>query len=162
VLLIGDSIAERIRMKTIYGLPVFNAGAAGAFLADWKDATPRLARTLRPRIVIIALGTNDGLRNWKFSPEQWQATYQEIVQGTPAAAHILVPPPSSTNARLYQGRLQLMRRIIAGMANIGSRNRLDFTVIGPAVNEIGRIWLVPNAATIAMSGARLLNPQQRT
>ncbi|MBL8649776.1 MAG: hypothetical protein JNL35_05160 [Sphingopyxis sp.] len=58
-LLIGDSIVQRLVMTDLCGLPVFNAGMAGARSDQIAPLAKPLVEKLKPRIIVLSAGTND-------------------------------------------------------------------------------------------------------
>lgn len=71
--LIGDSIVQRLYLRELCGLPVFNAGMAGARSDQVAPMVAPLITKLRPRVVVIAAGVNDKLQGRQplrgFEPE---------------------------------------------------------------------------------------------
>jgi lysophospholipase L1-like esterase len=58
-LLIGDSIAERVRLTKLCGRPAINAGIAWATSKDLLAVAPEIIRAARPSIVVVESGAND-------------------------------------------------------------------------------------------------------
>jgi lysophospholipase L1-like esterase len=97
VLVVGDSLSEMSAPATLCGLPVFNAGISGSRVSDWGNLAPELVRLVRPRLVVIALGTNDARRSLRFDASQWQRHYSRIVR----PGFILVAPPAVEPGKQY-------------------------------------------------------------
>jgi lysophospholipase L1-like esterase len=120
-LLIGDSISAMNEITTACGLRVFNAGVGGARVADWTPAAADLALLTKPRLVIIALGTNDADRRVSFDLAQWGTDYQDLIRNTPAQFHILVPPPITGRFDISKDRKRLADQRIAITTMAGPR-----------------------------------------
>ena len=72
ILVIGDSIIERVRFETIAGLPALNAGIGRATCKQWLPDAEPLIETLQPSIVVLALGTNDR--------DPWRDDYRKLAK----------------------------------------------------------------------------------
>lgn len=84
ILVIGDSIAERVRMPTLCGRPVLNAGISWSTSKDWLPDAKKVIAAAQPSIIALEIGTND---KGRFADERQQLT--KLVTFT-------VPPPKST------------------------------------------------------------------
>jgi len=62
-LAIGDSITEFADLEPICGRKPINAGIAGATSETFATQGARLAALLKPDFIVVALGTNDAIRN---------------------------------------------------------------------------------------------------
>src|SRR6478752_5252598 len=92
-LLIGDSLTEMASVPSLCGLQVQNAGIAGAQVVDWLPLAPKLIAASKPRIVVIALGTNEAFA--KFDGKVWARDYRKLLDAAQGAQVILVPPPEA-------------------------------------------------------------------
>src|SRR5690349_3051014 len=59
ILVIGDSIAERVWMPELCGKPVLNAGIGRATSKEWLPDARKVIEAYRPSIIVLELGTND-------------------------------------------------------------------------------------------------------
>lgn len=92
-LLIGDSLTDTQNMNTVCGLQVFNGGVSGSGVADWTSHASPLVTALEPRLVVVALGTNDAIPGiWK-DIAQWDASYGQLLRRLSDRHLILVAPP---------------------------------------------------------------------
>lgn len=92
ILILGDSLSAGYGLQKHEAWPsllqnklyaenldyiVINASVSGATSSDGLNALPKLLKTYHPDILILALGSNDGLR--RRSPMQIQNTLAEII-----------------------------------------------------------------------------------
>jgi len=122
-LLIGDSLSDGQSIETVCGLRVFNAGVSGSRLGDWETHGPALAEALEPRLVVIALGTNDAVAGRWPGIDRWQASYRDLLGRIGERHLILVAPPSLDGAGDARDRVALeqMRAAILALAAPGVR-----------------------------------------
>lgn len=92
-LLVGDSISAYFNGKQLCGSDVFNAGISGARLKQVADITPTLIEKLHPRLVIIAVGTNDALKSSHGDVVSWGKSYNNLVHHLRINTVVLVEPP---------------------------------------------------------------------
>lgn len=72
VLVIGDSITERIRFETLAGMPALNAGIGRATCKQWLPDAKSVIDAVKPSVVVLALGTNDKGR--------WHDDYRKLAR----------------------------------------------------------------------------------
>lgn len=84
VLVIGDSITERVRFDRLCGLPALNAGISWATSRDWLVDADKVISAARPSIVVVEIGAND---KGRFTKERRELE---------SRATFTVAPPSST------------------------------------------------------------------
>lgn len=83
ILLIGDSIPEGLLSERMGGLAVVNAGIGGAGVTTFRELVPKLAKEMKPSVVVIALGVNDARAaagNETAAVARWSRDYQGLVQ----------------------------------------------------------------------------------
>jgi hypothetical protein len=73
-LVIGDSLTEIGRWPTICGLVPVPAGISGARSDTWLPHAKAIADTLKPEVVVLALGTNDVLTQGRLGPYEQLAS----------------------------------------------------------------------------------------
>ena len=130
VLVLGDSISaaygidksrgwvallsERLREQCV-GVGVYNASVSGETTAGGLNRLPGLLARLKPPVVVIELGGNDGLRG--LSPGQMQSNFEAMVRlvrkagGEPVLLGMLIPPNYGETYR------QLFEQAIAAVAS---------------------------------------------
>lgn len=116
-LLIGDSITEMSPLITLCGRPVFNAGISGSGVEEWTRLAPELIRTLRPSLVVVALGVNDTQRAEPFDAGQWAEHYHQLLSSYRGPRILLAPLPVEAGKRYgtdyYDpARIEELRRIV--------------------------------------------------
>jgi acyl-CoA thioesterase I len=122
-------LAKRLQ-HTCSGLTVHNASVSGETTAGGLIRLADLLTRLKPALVIIELGGNDGLRG--LSPEQMQSNFQAMIRlvrdakAEPVLLGILIPP---NYGRTYR---QLFEQAIASAAIIEQVPLLDFFLAGVA------------------------------
>lgn len=84
VLVIGDSVTERVRFDRLCDRPALNAGISWATSKSWLPDARKVIAAARPSIVVVEIGTND---QGRFAAERRQLT---------RLATFTVPPPRST------------------------------------------------------------------
>lgn len=84
VLVIGDSVTERVRMPILCGRPALNAGIGWSTSADWLPDAHQVIAAAHPAIVVVEIGEND---RGHFAAERRQLEQ---------LATFTVPPPPST------------------------------------------------------------------
>lgn len=84
ILVIGDSITERVRFDTLCGKPALNAGISWATSKDWLPVARQVIAAARPSVVVVSIGTND---KGRFLQERHELE---------SLATFTVPPPTST------------------------------------------------------------------
>lgn len=72
VLVIGDSITERIRFETLAGMPALNAGIGRATCKQWLPDAKSVIDAVKPSVVVLALGTNDR--------DPWRDDYRKLAK----------------------------------------------------------------------------------
>lgn len=80
ILVMGDSHAESWLASTGCGLPVVNAGLAGATAKSYSRFFANLSLPRPPRAVILMIGTNDALRRRIGDPDEAVLAYQRRVE----------------------------------------------------------------------------------
>jgi hypothetical protein len=88
VVVIGDSITEYNHFAALCGRPALNAGIAWARTADWVDPAPRVVKTARPSLVVLAIGFNDN------DDPVWRANYRRLAALTGARLAVGTDHPS--------------------------------------------------------------------
>jgi dienelactone hydrolase len=84
IVVIGDSITERIRFDTLCGLPALNAGISWSTSKDWLPDAREVIAAAHPSIIVLEIGTND------------RGRYPRERQELERLATFTVPSPSST------------------------------------------------------------------
>jgi hypothetical protein len=59
VLVIGDSVTERVRMPFLCGKPALNAGIGWSTSKDWLPDARKVIAAARPSIIVVETGPND-------------------------------------------------------------------------------------------------------
>jgi acyl-CoA thioesterase-1 len=99
-----DLLAIRLRAANA-DIEVVNASVSGATSADGLNALPTLLNNYKPQIVIVALGSNDGLRNYPLI--QLQNNLAQIIADAQASqAQVLLVGfqiPPNYNAAYQKG-----------------------------------------------------------
>jgi adenylate cyclase len=122
--------------------PIAGDTPGGAIIELLDDVFETLAASLRPRGAQILKFLGDGmLAIFRFDDVRQQETCREALDAaTEAMAAIdrMNRTRGATGKRVGSVDLALhLGKVLYG--NIGAADRLDFTVIGPAVNEVARI-----------------------
>lgn len=73
-LVIGDSLTEIGRWPTMCGLEPVPAGISGARSDTWLPHARAIVDTLKPEVVVLALGTNDVLTQGRLGPYEQLAS----------------------------------------------------------------------------------------
>jgi lysophospholipase L1-like esterase len=94
-LVIGDSLVERQRLCDICG-PALNAGISGATSADLLELATDLIGTVKPRWVVLNVGTNDVAQ--KISTKQLEANVQRMISTINDAKVLVVGVPGGGQA----------------------------------------------------------------
>lgn len=94
ILIIGDSVTEMSAPNTLCGMRVLNAGVSGATVKQWRPFAQAIVAKARPRIVVLALGTNDAKRSEEFDLPLWKNDYADLARAVRATW--VVPPPTIT------------------------------------------------------------------
>jgi lysophospholipase L1-like esterase len=118
-LLIGDSLTDTQSMDALCGLQVFNAGVSGSRVEDWKSHASALVAALEPKLVVVALGTNDAVPGSERRFVEWKSRYEELVRTLGERHLILVAPPpldGSSSVR-DQSVLEPIRATVLSMAS---------------------------------------------
>jgi len=105
-LVIGDSLTEVGRWRAICGLEPVPAGISGARSDTWLPYAKTIADSLKPEVVVLALGTNDLLTQGRLGPYEQLASslssYRLVavpVHNMPAASHDAVREANRRIAR---------------------------------------------------------------
>ena len=116
-LVIGDSITEFADLEPICGRKPINAGISGATSETFATQGGRLAALLKPDFIVVALGTNDAIRNKPGFREHMTTLlsslkdYRIVVLPIPAG-------PKVTNAPEYNAVLKQFEPIAAPLESI--------------------------------------------
>ena len=148
VLVLGDSISaaygidkslgwvallERRLAQQCPGVAVHNASVSGETTAGGLLRLPDLLARLKPGLVVIELGGNDGLRG--LSPVQMQRNFADMISlvraagAEPVLLGILIPPNYGETYR------RLFEQAIADVARDDQVVLLDFFLTGVAEHE---------------------------
>src|SRR5262249_44239953 len=73
-LVIGDSLTEIGNWPTMCGLAPVPAGISGARSDTWLPRAKAVADSLKPRVIVLALGTNDVLTRGRLGPYEQLAS----------------------------------------------------------------------------------------
>ncbi len=105
-LIIGDSLTELGAWQTMCGLKPIPAGISGARSDTWLPHAKAVADTLKPEVIVLALGTNDLLTQGRLGPYEQLASslagYRLVavpVHNMPAAPHAAVQEANRRIAR---------------------------------------------------------------
>jgi lysophospholipase L1-like esterase len=86
----GDSIVE-------FGyLPpgTLNAGIGGATIATLGNFLPELTKSVKPKVLIIAVGVNDGAKNRSTDVAAFQSAYRQLIYKVMSHAdRVIIAPP---------------------------------------------------------------------
>jgi len=92
---LGDSITEAVYLADVCGTS-FNAGIGGGKIEDVSSLADKILKRLQPRILLIAVGTND---IWAGSDiPTFTQHYTQLVEHLPKARTILMGVPNSPDA----------------------------------------------------------------
>jgi lysophospholipase L1-like esterase len=80
VVIIGDSMVELASINQICGKKVLNAGISGATVRGMSAISEQLAKMIKPRIAIIALGTNNSRVNQSGEDASFDRDYLQIIK----------------------------------------------------------------------------------
>jgi acyl-CoA thioesterase-1 len=148
LLVLGDSISaaygidkslgwvallERRLAQQCPGMAVHNASVSGETTAGGLLRLPDLLARLKPALVVIELGGNDGLRG--LSPAQMQRNFRDMISlaraadAEPVLLGILIPPNYGLAYR------RLFEQAIADVAQNEQVALLDFFLTGVAEHE---------------------------
>jgi lysophospholipase L1-like esterase len=96
-LLVGDSIVELSYIPELCGT-VLNAGVGGSGIAELEAELPVLQRELKPKLIVIATGVNEGARAKKVDVADFRGRYVGLIRLAKASgarvAVANVPPVS--------------------------------------------------------------------
>jgi lysophospholipase L1-like esterase len=115
-LVIGDSLTEIGRWPTICGLVPVPAGISGARSDTWLPHAKAIADTLKPEVVVLALGTNDVLTQGRLGP------YEQLASSLSGYRLVGVPVYRMTTERQEAVR-EANRRITNAVAH--TANTID-------------------------------------
>lgn len=109
VLLLGDSFVQRLYLPELCGLPVFNAGMAGARSDQIAPLVKPLIAKLEPKVIVVSAGAND--REQGVEPDMGFVPKGAIVIGVDVPLpDQRMPDGVHPNA---EGRAELKRRLAA-------------------------------------------------
>jgi GDSL-like Lipase/Acylhydrolase family len=99
IVVLGDSIVEMARLpETLCGKPVLNAGIGGSTSADFLYLTPKLLKGVKPALVVVALGANDGDAQ---AAQKDYGTLLTLLKGI--APRVLAIPTTTSVNEVYRG-----------------------------------------------------------
>lgn len=97
IVVLGDSIVEMARLPdTLCGRSVVNAGIGGSTSADFVYLAPRLLEGMKPALVVVALGANDG------NPKAAQKDYSSLLSYLKSVAPRVFAIPTTPAAGDYK------------------------------------------------------------
>lgn len=114
-LVVGDSLTEVGRWPTICGLVPVPAGS-GARTDTWLPHAKTIADTLKPEVVVLAVGTNDVLTQGHLGP------YEQLASSLSGYRLVAVPVHRMPSARQEAVR-EANRRITKAVAH--TANTID-------------------------------------
>ena len=131
----GDSITEQAYIPTLCGVPVLNAGIAGARLADVAPLIVELAREVDPQAIVLLVGTNDAM-----APDG-DAAWHDLLHtaipalGDRARVFLAVPPPVGASVRHADEVSAALDRIRATITAEAASEQLGVVDLRQALGE---------------------------
>lgn len=150
VIVLGDSISYMAASPRICGLSSLNASIPGSKLADWRELGPSLVRLADPKIVVLALGTNDARRASLTDSAQWGKDYRALLDALGRRKVILVEPTKielgrSSSGLIDPARIEAIDAMVSRLATayvvVPSHPTTGATIDGIHPNNIGKaMW----------------------
>ncbi|SFR86158.1 SGNH/GDSL hydrolase family protein [Sphingomonas jatrophae] len=145
-LVLGDSVSESVNFEQVCGT-TFNAGIGGAKVPDAARLAPLALARIRPRTVILAIGTNhfwDG----PALTDAFRRDYLALARSLPGRKIIVgVPNSAPASAFMRQVAAELGASYVAPLTGKLTRDGVHLTIAG------ARLYRDRIAAACAMTRA---------